>query len=68
MRNGHEIASSLLVGLGARDMDWRPRPLGLPSKYPEGTAVGVAIEISEDTLDRLRATRSSPATCWCTII
>jgi hypothetical protein len=28
----------------------------LPSKYPEGIAVGVAIEISEDTLDRLRAT------------
>lgn len=39
-----------------QSLHWRPRPLGLPSKYPEGTAVGVAIEISEDTLDRLRAT------------
>jgi acyl-homoserine lactone synthase len=39
-----------------QSLHWRPRPLGLPSKYPEGTAIGVAIEISEDTLDRLRAT------------
>ncbi len=39
-----------------QSLHWRPRPLGLPSKYPEGTAVGVAIEISEETLDRLRAT------------
>ena len=39
-----------------QSLHWRPRPLGLPSKYPEGIAVGVAIEISEDTLDRLRAT------------
>jgi len=39
-----------------QSLHWQPRPLGLPSKYPEGTAVGVAIEISEETLDRLRAT------------
>lgn len=39
-------------------LHWRPRPLGLPSKYPEGTAVGVSIEISEETLDRLRATHA----------
>ena len=39
-----------------QSLHWRPRPLGLPSKYPEGTAVGVAIEISEETLDLLRAT------------
>jgi N-acyl-L-homoserine lactone synthetase len=39
-----------------QSLHWRPRPLGLPSRYPEGTAVGVAIEISEDTLDQLRAT------------
>jgi acyl-homoserine lactone synthase len=39
-----------------QSLHWEPRPLGLPSKYPEGTAVGVAIEISEETLDRLRAT------------
>ena len=39
-----------------QSLHWQPRPLGLPSKYPEGTAVGVAIEISDETLDRLRAT------------
>ena len=37
-------------------LHWRPRPLGLPSKYPEGTAVGVAIEISEETLRQYNLT------------
>jgi acyl-homoserine lactone synthase len=39
-------------------LHWRPRPLGLPTKYPEGTAVGVSIAISEATLERLRATHA----------
>src|SRR5262245_60046448 len=41
-----------------QSLHWHPRPLGLPSRYPEGTAVGVAIEISEHTLDRLRTTHA----------
>jgi acyl-homoserine lactone synthase len=39
-------------------LHWRPRPLGLPTKYPEGTAVGVAIEISAETLANLRTTHA----------
>ena len=39
-------------------LHWRPRPLGLPTKYPEGTAVGVSIAISDATLKRLRATHA----------
>ena len=39
-------------------LHWRPRPLGLPTKYPEGTAVGVSIAISDATLERMRATHA----------
>jgi N-acyl-L-homoserine lactone synthetase len=42
-----------------QSLHWRPRPLGLPSKYTEGTAVGAAIEIFGRYADRLRATHGT---------
>jgi acyl-homoserine lactone synthase len=41
----------------ALEMRWRVKPLGLPTKYDEGTCIAILLEVSHDVADSTREVR-----------
>src|SRR5438045_7867393 len=41
----------------ALEMKWKVRPLGLPTKYDEGTCIAILFEVSHDVADSTREVR-----------